>query len=95
MAESDLDIRYLANLARLELTDQEAETYGAQLSKIIHHVEQLSTIDVTGIEPTAHATPVFDVLREDKSRPGFTQEEALANAPQKTKDQFQVTKVVE
>ena len=70
MAESDLDIRYLANLARLELTDQEAETYGAQLSKIIHHVEQLSTIDVTGIEPTAHATPVFDVLREYQTSKG-------------------------
>ncbi len=95
MADSDLDIHYIANLARLELTGEEEATYGAQLSKIIEHVEQLSSIDVSGIEPTAHATPVFDVLREDRSRPGFTAEEALSNAPQRTRDQFQVTKVVE
>ena len=95
MAGSDLDIRYIANLARIDLTDEEAETYTPQLQKIIAHVEQLSALDVDGIEPTAHAAPVFDVLRADESRPGFTADQALANAPQRNGDQFQVTKVVE
>ena len=83
MAESDLDIRYLANLARLELTDQEAETYSAQLSKIIHHVEQLSTIDVTGIEPTAHATPVFDVSGKTNPAPDSPRKKLWPTPPKK------------
>ena len=93
--ESDLDIRYVANLARIALTDDEATTFGVQLEKILGYVKQLETLDVSGIEPTAHAAPLFDVVREDSVCPSVGVEATLANAPQKTADQFLVTKVVE
>jgi len=95
MAANDFNIRYTADLARLQITDEEAERYSSQLSKIIGYIETLQEVDVSGIEPTAHAAPVFDVMRDDISREGFSVEEALSNAPQKTADQFLVTKVVE
>lgn len=95
MAGQRFDIRYVAELARIALTDEEVERYGRQLGRIIDHVEQLGKLDVEGIEPTAHAAPVHDVLREDVSRPGFAVEEALANAPRRAGDQFLVPKVVE
>ncbi len=93
--ESDLDIRYVADLARITLTDEEADTLGGQLEKIISYVKQLEALDVSGIEPTAHATPLFDIVREDTVKPSIGVDATLANAPQKTTDQFLVTKVVE
>ena len=93
--ESDLDIRYVADLARITLTDEEAETFGSQLEKVIGYVKQLEALDVSGIEPTAHAVPRFDITREDGVKPSIGVEATLANAPQKTADQFLVTKVVE
>jgi len=93
--ESDLDIRYVADLARITLTDDEAETFGGQLEKILGYVKQLESLDVSGIEPTAHAAPRFDIVREDEVKPSIGVEATIANAPKKTADQFLVTKVVE
>ena len=91
-----MDIRKIANLARLELTDDEAARYEPQLEQILKHVEQLKKVDIEGIEPMAHATPVFDVIREDVAHgESFTQEEALANAPAVTQGQIRMPKVVE
>jgi len=91
-----MDVRYSANLARIALTDEEAERYEKQLDQVLHYVEQLSAVDVEGIEPTAHATPVFDVIREDAAHGrSFSAEEALANAPAVAQDQFKMPKVVE
>ena len=91
-----MNIRQVASLARLELSDDEAERYQVQVEQILHYVEQLNRIDVSGIEPTAHAGALFDVVREDRvTKDGLTREEALSNAPSVSHEQFRLPKVVE
>lgn len=91
-----MDVIKVANLARLEITEAEAERFQGQLDQVLAHVEQLENVDVSGIEPTAHANPVFDVMREDVARqPDFSADEALQNAPERSQDQFKVVKVIE
>lgn len=93
---AEMNIRQVAALARLELSDEEAERYQEQVGQILHYVEQLNAIDVSGIEPTAHAAAMFDVVREDvPTGGGLTREEALSNAPLVAQDQFRLPKVVE
>jgi aspartyl-tRNA(Asn)/glutamyl-tRNA(Gln) amidotransferase subunit C len=91
----DLDVAYVARLARLELTAEETALFQTQLAKVLEHAEKLREVDLEGVEPAAHALPMFDVLREDVARPGLTQEEALRNAPRAANGLFIVTKVIE
>ena len=95
MSEQEIDVNYVADLARLELTEEEVSSFSAQLGDILDYVRKLESLDLEGIEPMAHAAPVFDVMREDVSRPGAGTDSALANAPDKCNDQFRVTRVVE
>ncbi len=95
MSSPTLDIQRIATLSRLRLSEQEGQQYAAQLGKILDYMQTLEKHDLSGVEPSAHATPVFDVWREDEPVPGFTCEQALANAPRKTADQFMIGKVVE
>jgi len=91
-----MDIPHIANLARIELTDDEASRFDSQLSQILEYVEKLKELDVSDIEPTAHAYPVFDVVREDVADDkSFTAEEALSNAPAQAQNQFKVPKVMD
>jgi len=91
-----MDITQVAHLARLQLTEDEAVRFQEQLDLILEDVKKLESVDVSGIEPTAHASPLFDVLREDAVHgDSFTSEQALANAPDRSRDQFKVVKVVE
>jgi len=92
---SDINIEYVANLARLALTDAEKETFSRQLGDILHYVEKLKQVDVTGVEPMAHASPVFNVWQDDVARPGLAVEAALRNAPEQREHQIVVPKVVE
>lgn len=92
---AQFDVRYTAQLARLELSDEEAAQFQTQLSQVLEFVEKLRAVDVTGVEPTAHANPVFNVFRDDEPRDWFTTKEALANAPRSANGLFVVTKVVE
>ncbi len=94
MSAPDFDVRYVATLARLNLTDEETRTFQNQLGDVLAFVEALKKVDVTGIEPTAHTSEVFNVFREDVARPGLTPAEALGNAPRKANELFVVTKVV-
>ena len=94
MPSPQIDIHHVAKLARLALTEEEAARYQEQLTRILGHINQLSTHTLDA-EPSAHAMPVFDVIRADEARPGFTQEQALANAPRRAMDQFQSPKVIE
>jgi len=94
MPTPEIDIHHIAKLARLALTEEEARRYQQQLTRILGHIDQLSSHALEA-EPSAHALPVFDVIREDVARPGFTQAEALANAPRRALDQFQIPKVIE
>lgn len=92
-----MDVKKVAHLARIHLSDEEAVVFQEQVEQILHYVEQLNRIDVEGIEPTAHAAAVFDVIREDvaDSTHQLSQEEALHNAPESAHDQIKMPKVVD
>lgn len=94
-AAPQLDIDYVARLARLALTPEEKAHYARQLAEVLHHIGQLAQVDVTGIEPTAHAFPVENVWAEDIVRPGLSVEQALRNAPAQREHQISVPKVLE
>lgn len=95
MSAPELDVRYVAQLARIELSDEEVATFQGQLSQVLEYVQALQKVDVSGVDPTAHANPVYNVFRADEPRDAFTTEEALANAPRKANGLFIVPKVVE
>jgi aspartyl-tRNA(Asn)/glutamyl-tRNA(Gln) amidotransferase subunit C len=90
-----IDINHLANLARLSLTPEEKNLFSAQLSDILGYIEQLKQVNVDGIEPTAHATPIFNVLQPDVPRPSLPVEDALRNAPNQRENMIVVPRVVD
>jgi aspartyl-tRNA(Asn)/glutamyl-tRNA(Gln) amidotransferase subunit C len=92
---SDLDVAYVARLARINLTDDEAKTFQKQLDDVLKYVEKLRRLDVTGIDTSATPLPVFNVFRHDASSDWFTAEQALSNAPRQANGLFIVPKVVE
>lgn len=94
MAIDKKQVQHVALLARLELTEEEQDFLGTQLSQILEHIDKISSIDTTDVEPTAHAVDVSNVYREDSTRPPLTQEEALANAPKSEAGAFVVPKIV-
>lgn len=92
---SHLDVAYVARLARINLTEDEAKTFQKQLDDVLKYVEKLRQVDVTGIDATAGALPVFNVFRDDAPRDWLTAEQALSNAPRRANGLFVVPKVVE
>lgn len=95
MSKPQLDVRDVARLARIELSDEEVATFQTQLGNVLEYVEQLEKLDVSGVEPTAHAAPVFNVFRADEARPGLDRDAALSNAPQSANHLVVVTKVLD
>jgi aspartyl-tRNA(Asn)/glutamyl-tRNA(Gln) amidotransferase subunit C len=95
MSAPHLDVRYVANLVRLRLTEEEIAEFQPQLDHVLSYIEQLNEVDVEGIEATAHASAVYNVFRADVPRDGFTREEAVANAPHSGNGLFLVPKMVE
>ena len=95
MAATDLDVKYVAHLARLHLTSDEEQKFGAQLGQILGYIEKLNELDVSQVEPTAHAVPLINVTRRDEVRPSLTNEDALRNAPAQANGLFIVPKIVE
>lgn len=81
-----IDVQYVADLARVELTSEEAERYQRELDAVVDYVHLLDDLDVDGIEPTAHPFPVANIYREDEARPGLTSERVEENAPVATDD---------
>ncbi|MEI6712475.1 MAG: Asp-tRNA(Asn)/Glu-tRNA(Gln) amidotransferase subunit GatC [Verrucomicrobiota bacterium] len=92
---AEIDVRYTAQLARLNLTDAEVAKFQAQLSQVLGYVEKLKEVDVSSVDPTAHTSAVHNVFRSDEPRDWFTSEEALSNAPRQANHLFVVTKVIE
>jgi aspartyl-tRNA(Asn)/glutamyl-tRNA(Gln) amidotransferase subunit C len=92
---SDLDVAYVARLARINLTVEEAKIFQRQLDDVLKYVEKLRQVDVTGVDAAAHGLPVFNVFRADASHDWFTAEQALSNAPRQANGLFVVPKVVE
>ena len=95
MSATDFDVKYVAHLARLNLSPAEEQKLGAQLGNILGYIEKLKEVDVTGVEPTAHAFPLVNVTRPDEARPSLSNEDALRNAPAKAGGLFIVPKIVE
>ena len=93
--QPDLNLDYVANLARLALNDAEKAEFAQQLGDILHYVEKLKQVDVSGVEPMAHASPVFNVWQPDVAVPGLPVEASLRNAPARREDMIVVPKVVE
>ncbi len=95
MASSDFDVKYVAHLARLKLSPAEEQKLGTQLENILGYIAKLKEVDVSGVEPTAHAFPLVNVTRPDEIRPSLSNEDALRNAPAKANGLFVVPKIVE
>ena len=93
MPHSHIDVRYVANLARLELTDAEVGVFQPQLESILGYAEGLSKLDVSGVESSAHTTG-FGRMREDEPHDSLTPEAVLKNAPDQAQGQIRVPKVV-
>ena len=95
MAAVDIDVNYVAHLARLALSPEEAQKFGSQLGQVLGYIEKLGEVDVTGIEPTAHAFPLINVTRSDVVEPSMNHEHAMRNAPAQANGLFMVPKIVE
>ena len=95
MSAGTVDVKYVAHLARLALTPEEEKKFGDQLGHILEHIEKLKELDVTNVEPTAHAMPMVNVTRADEIRPSLPHDEALRNAPAQANGLFIVPKIVE
>ncbi|OIN97564.1 asparaginyl/glutamyl-tRNA amidotransferase subunit C [Candidatus Desantisbacteria bacterium CG1_02_38_46] len=88
-------VEYIANLARLALTEKEKESFTGQLDKILNYIDKLNALDTSNIEPTFHAVPLKNVFRDDEVKPSLTQERALAMAPEKDRNYFKVPRIIE
>jgi len=95
MPATEIDVNYVAHLARLGLSPEEQQTFGSQLKQVLGYIEKLSEVDVSQVEPTAHAVPMVNVTRPDVVQPSLSNEEALRNAPSSANGLFIVPKIVE
>jgi len=91
----DQDVEHVARLARLALSDAERTRLREQLSVILAYIDKLKAIDVEGVEPTSHAVPLVNVMRDDEPEPCLPQAEALANAPDPVGEFFRVPRIIE
>ncbi|MDK2971202.1 MAG: aspartyl-tRNA(Asn)/glutamyl-tRNA(Gln) amidotransferase subunit [Candidatus Sumerlaeota bacterium] len=87
-------VRHVALLARLELGEEEAVRFSRELTGIMTHINKLGELDLEGVEPTSHAIPTANVFREDTARPGLSNDEGLANAPEKDEGCFKVPQII-
>jgi aspartyl/glutamyl-tRNA(Asn/Gln) amidotransferase C subunit len=88
-------VRHIARLARLHLTDDEVERFQRELGEILVWFRDLQRVDTDGVAPMAHALPVTNVARDDASQPSLPARQALANAPQRDTDFFRVPRVLD
>ncbi len=84
----DVDIRHIANLARLNLNDGEISRYETDINAILSYAEQLSKVDLSDVSPTAHAASITNVIRSDEERGSMTRSELLDNAPDVLDDEL-------
>lgn len=89
------DVEHVARLARLHLTEAEKERMRAELDAILAYIDKLSALDTEGVEPTAHAVPLVNVMRDDVARPSLPCAEMLANAPDPVGQLFRVPRIIE
>ena len=90
-----LEVGYISELARLELTEEEKSLFQAQLDDIVGYMDKINSVNVDGVEPMMHGMTLVNVMREDEIQPSMEREEALANAPKRVGDEFLLPKIVE
>jgi len=91
----EIDIKYVAHLARLSLTGEEEEQFAAQLGNVLGYITKLQEVDVSNVAPTAHAFPLINVTRPDEIQPSLSHEDIVRNAPAHANGLFIVPKIVE
>jgi len=89
------EVEHVARLARLALSAEEKERMRRELDGILAYIDKLRALDTEGVEPTSHAVPMTNVMREDAARPSFPRADMLANAPDPSGDFFRVPKIIE
>ena len=89
------EVKHLALLARLGLSEAELERFSEQLSNLLENFEMLQQVDTTNVPPTAHSIALENVMREDEPMPSLPSEEVLANAPSQEESHFKVRAVLE
>ena len=89
------EVESVARLARLTLTDAEKERMRRELDGILSYIDKLRAVDTRSVEPTSHAVPMTNVMRDDVTCPSFPQSDMLANAPDRSGDFFRVPKIIE
>jgi len=94
MKISKQEVGYVANLARLSLSDKDLEIMTGQLDTILAYVDKLAELDTTGVEPTSHVLSITNALREDNLKPSLPGEVAVKNGPQNNGEFFQVPKII-
>jgi len=90
-----IDVAYVAHLARMHLSEAEKQKISAQLKDVLAYMAKLNELDVSHVEPTAHATPLSNVLRQDEVEPSLDRAKILANAPEQARGLFIVPKIVD
>ena len=89
------DVKRIARLARVGLSDDEVAHFQVQLSAILDYFQRLREVDTETLPPTARTLAMHNVMRDDEPRPSFGKEEVLANAPQREDDLFRVRAILE
>ena len=89
------DVEHVARLARLELSEADKERMRRELDSILSYIDKLRALDTEGVEPTAHAIPMTNVMRDDMPRPSLPQEDMLANATERSGEFFRVPRIIE
>lgn len=95
MSVTEKDVRYVAHLARLQLTDNEVESLTEDMSEILGYMETLEELDTSNVEPLEHVIEMEYRLRDDKAKEPLSHKEALKNAPDADSDYFRVPKVID
>jgi len=95
MSISIQDVEHVAKLARLELRQEEKETFTEQLNAILKYMDKLNELDTSNVQPTSHVLPLVNVMREDEPRESLPIEKVMLNAPDEEDGQFRVPAVIE
>ncbi|MFO7936430.1 MAG: Asp-tRNA(Asn)/Glu-tRNA(Gln) amidotransferase subunit GatC [Kiritimatiellia bacterium] len=90
-----IDVAYVAELARIALSDEECITFQNQLETIVNYVEKINELDLVDIKPTMHGQISANVFREDAVQPSLDREDVLCNAPERTEFEFRLPRIVE
>jgi aspartyl-tRNA(Asn)/glutamyl-tRNA(Gln) amidotransferase subunit C len=94
MSISEADVRHVALLARLALSDEQVTRLQAEINSVLGYIEQMQALDLEGVEPTSHSIPLRNATRPDAVRPGLSRDLALLNAPEAEDGAFVIPRIV-